>query len=175
MKQMSKQVNFSESPTFFSTAAPESSDLDIKEIHHIGMQHKHSNRGRIVHAMAKYIDFMNNKNHPTSEKLEKMWETQELLQQHINEAENKVFGYTVMRMLHLNIHKKLQSLLPSPDIALRVHEAFEAMIEVDKEAEFNGVVQAALTQNKLNSEAFVTFLNDCIQEGATNNGPKFGN
>ena len=161
--------NLRKSPCFFST---EKAALDLSELHRLGHLYKKSNRGRIMHTIAKYLSFMNDAKLNSHQKLEKIQETQEALQTHMQEAENKEFGLEIMNKLNLDIYQKMQAFTP-PVIAERLKEAFESMLKLNRLNEFNKVVLAAILHNKLSSESFVRFLHHCIQNATikTNMSP----
>ncbi|KTD46084.1 coiled-coil protein [Legionella quinlivanii] len=139
--------------------------LDLRDLRTMSSAYEAGNKETILASVDSYHRIMAS-HLPAAQKIKAMQTTQKEIQDAINGTEKKGFGAHVMKKLQFDMQQKLQAMISPLEMPANLTAAFNAAVRLDRVAEFNKVVQEAISKNRVTSAAFTTYLTDCVQRAA---------
>lgn len=138
--------------------------LDVRDLAVIQKQYGQGHRDRIIKQMHNYVQHMT-RPHSLEEQLNYMKATEATLKCYVDgigvkPPKDKGFGMHVLKKFHFDVQQRLQGMMVNPPV--RLQEAFNAALTLDRVAEFNAVVAEAVRYDQLDHPVFLNFLQNCI-------------
>lgn len=140
--------------------------LNPNELKEISKAYEKGSRSNILQLVDGYNATMSSPLSTQEQKLNAIRETAIILQNHINTDTNKGFAKHVLKKLQFDTQLQLQAMIPLENRPVNLDQAFIAALKLDQVQLFNKVMSEAISQNRVNSQDFRDFLQECIDQEA---------
>ncbi|MGQ3890637.1 hypothetical protein [Legionella sp. CNM-4043-24] len=141
---------------------PKARYLNLQDLQRIQLAYKSGNRSAILKLVQGYEQTINKAGASLTERLNELNKMERSLNHHIASAKHPGFARHVMKKFQCDAQQRLRQLVPTDRRAL-IEQAFTAARRLDRMAEFNQVLAAAIRGGHLYSESYSAFLDTCIQ------------